>query len=232
MDPDLERAMTEVERPDLLCRLVEISRQAFGYFDSYYPHTLEYPWVAGRLENLPLGSRALDMGAGVSPLPLFFAERGAFVDCVDNHSIVRTLPATEDWTGWGFFDYGKLHPNLMSHHCAIQEFTPSSSFDAIYSVEMIAHMPRAVREDTLRRCRHWLRPGGILLLTIDIIPSSDFLWNRSEGLEVEPPIRHGVMDDVLRHLMTQGFKVNESRIVRTVYKSRADLFLIRCTLDS
>jgi cyclopropane fatty-acyl-phospholipid synthase-like methyltransferase len=111
----------------------------------------------------------------------------------------------------------------------VAEFTPPAPFDAIYSISVLAHMTRAVREDTLRRCRDWLRPGGCLLFAIDVIPSSDFLWNRSEGLEVEPPIQHGTVVDVVEQLAELGFEINESKVVRGVYKSRTDLLFIHCT---
>ncbi len=87
-------------------------------------------------------------------------------------------------------------------------------------------MPRVVREEILRRCAIWLRPAGILLLAIEVILSSDFLWNRSEGSEVEPPIQHGTVTDVVDQLVELGFQINESRIVRGVYKSRTDLLFI------
>jgi SAM-dependent methyltransferase len=229
---DLELAFAKSDRRDLLHELVKTSRRAFGFYPSQYSYTINYPWVAARLEDLPQRSRVLDIGAGLSPLPLWLAERGVLVDCVDSHPLVRTPPPREDWNEWGFFSYGQLHPNLAAHHCAIAEFAPSYHFDAIYSVCVIAHMPRAVRGDTLRRCRDWLQPGGRLLLAIDVIPSSDFLWNRSEGLEVEPPIQHGTVADVLDQLAELGFQMNESRVVRGVYKSRTDLLFIDCIRDT
>ena len=68
--------------------------------------------------------RVLDIGAGMSPLPLFLAKRGMFVECVDKHPAVRVFPPQPDWTEWGFIDYGPLHPNLSSFHCDISEFCP------------------------------------------------------------------------------------------------------------
>jgi predicted SAM-dependent methyltransferase len=73
----------------------------------------------------------------------------------------------QDWNEWGFFDYSRLHQNLASHHCDVAEFAPPVPFDAIYSISVLAHMTRAVREETLRRCRDWLRPGGCLLIALD-----------------------------------------------------------------
>ena len=225
---DLEVAMAAAHRPDLLRQLVEISRRAFGFYVGQFSYTINYPWAAERLERLPRGSRLLDIGAGVSPVPLFLAQRGFFVDCVDSHTVVRTPPTAPDWNEWGFFEYSALHQNLTDHHCDLADFVPSSRYDAIYSLSVLAHMTRAVREDTLRRCRDWLRPDGRLLLAIDVIPSSDFLWSHSEGLEVEPPIQHGTVADVIDQLAELGFQINESRVVRGVYKSRTDLLFIDC----
>jgi cyclopropane fatty-acyl-phospholipid synthase-like methyltransferase len=226
---DLEAASAISDRPELLRELVATSRQTFGFYTSHYPHTINYPWVIERLERLPQGSRVLDIGAGLSPVPIVLVERGMFVDTVDKHPTIRTLACPQDWNEWGFFDYSRLYQNLASHHCDVAEFTPPAPFDAIYSISVLAHMTRVVREDTLRRCRDWLRPGGCLLFAIDVIPSSDFLWNRSEGLEVEPPIQHGAVADVVEQLAELGFEINESKVVRGVYKSRTDLLFIHCT---
>ncbi len=225
---DLSAALAASERPDLLRELVDTSRAAFGFFVDQFTCTINYPWVAARLENLPAGCRVLDVGAGVSPMPLWLAGRGVLVDTVDSHPIVRTLPAAECWNAWGFFDYRQLHPNAASHHCPTAELSPVARFDAIYSICALTHMPRAIREDTLRRCHGWLRSGGRLLLTIDLIPATDFLWNRSEGREVEPLLVHGTFDEFLRQLTSVGFQLNESHVLRTLRRSRTDLLLINC----
>jgi len=226
---DLQKAIDVAPRPDLLLELVDASRHVFGFFTGHFPHTINYPWAIQKLQGLPPGSHLADIGSGISPVPLVLAARGYKVDCIDSHRNERKLPAGPDWNEWGFFDYSRLHQNLASHHCDVAEFTPPAPFDAIYSISVLAHMRRAVREDTLRRCRDWLRPGGCLLFAIDVIPSSDFLWNRSEGLEVEPPIQHGTVADVVEQLAELGFEINESKVVRGVYKSRTDLLFIHCT---
>jgi 2-polyprenyl-3-methyl-5-hydroxy-6-metoxy-1,4-benzoquinol methylase len=225
-DADLELALSTAERPDLLRTLVDTSRHAFGFFPDHYPHTINYPWITERLESLPPGARVLDIGAGVSPLPLWLANRGCFVETVDSHRIVRTLPASDDWNGWGYFDYQQLSEKINSHQCAIQEFTPFAKFDAIYSASVLAHLTRQARDKTLRNCREWLRPGGSLLLAIDLIPSSDFLWNRVEDRWVEPLLNHGTIRDIVQQLHSLDFEINQSQLVRMVRKSRTDLFLV------
>jgi SAM-dependent methyltransferase len=229
-DDDFSSAMNSAARPDLLRQLVGISRRTFGFFPSHYHHWIGYPWVARALEDLPRCARVLDIGAGLSALPVFLAERSAVVDCVDSHPVVRTPPPAFDWNEWGFFDYGQVHQNITAHHCAIADFKSSDTFNAVYSVGAIAHMPRVVREDALQRCSELLRPGGVLLLTADLIPSTDFVWNLSEGREVEPPAQHGTVADVSRQLTLLGFQINEARIHRMVPKSRTDLLFINCIL--
>jgi hypothetical protein len=200
---DLEKALAASDQPDLLRRLVEISCRAFGFYTQHYQHTINYPWLAARLEKLRPGSRALDIGAGLSPLPL-----------------------AADWNEWGFFDYRLLHPNLSAHHCDIADFRPSAEFAAIYSACSIAHMPSVLRQEVFRRCRDWLRPGGTLLLALDLIPSSDFIWNLSEGQDVEPLLRHGTITDLLRQLTGLRFRLYEQKVIRAIYRARTDLLFI------
>ena len=213
---------------DLLDRLMAVARKAFGEWDEYPLYPIAYPWAAGRLQDPPPGSRVLDIGAGVSPLPLFLAEQGVLVDCVDKSPLTRTLPPGNDWNGWGFFDYAQLSPNIAAHNCAIEEFVPRHPFDAVYSISCLAHISQAVRDEALRGCRRWLRPGGIMLHAIEVIPASDFLWNRCDGQEIEPPVRHGTIADLADRLTALGFAIVERQVLRAIRGARTDLLLIAC----
>jgi len=222
---DLNRALAASERPDLLQQLVDTSRRAFGLHTRHYPHTINYPWGVSRLEGLSAGSHILDFGAGVSPLPLYLAEKGMFVDCVDNSAFARTLPAGEDWNEWGFFDYGTLHPNLTAYNCSITDFKPLHLYDAIYSICSIAHFPSPIREETLRNCSAWLRPGGRLVLAVDLIAGTNSIWNL--GGSEETPEQHGSYHDLEQQIRSLGFMITESRIRRRVDGwSRTDLYFL------
>jgi hypothetical protein len=221
---DLDRALATAERPDLLRQLVHLSRNVFGSYTRHYPHTINYPWAASRLEDLPSESRLLEIGAGVNPLPLFLAEKGMFVDCVDGSDFTRTLPPGDDWNEWGYFDYGTLHSRLASYNVSSTDFEPAEQYDAIYCISVIALMPTPVREATLRLCRTWLKPGGKLVLAIDLIAGTETLWNR--GGSEETPERHGTWRDVESHLLALGFHVTESRIERDIPHSPVDLHFL------
>lgn len=226
---DFNYAATLTQRPDLLRHLADLSRGAFGFYTKQFTRALEYPWIADRLESLQPGQRVLDIGAGLNPLPFFLARRGCRVECVDPHPLERIPPAGPEWNEWGFFDYARRYPGIQSHHLDALAFQPTAGpLDAIYSVSVIEHMPRAQWENLLARCRDWLVTGGRLILTLDLIPGTDLLWNHSEGREVEPLEMHGNVPMFLTCLDRLGFRVLESVVERTVPRSRTGLLFVDC----
>jgi hypothetical protein len=226
-EAEVSRATGRAERPDLLQELVQISRDSFGFFTKHFPSSVQYEWAARHLADQPRGSRFLEIGAGVNPLPLFFARRGIFVDCVDNSPIVRRLPVSDDWDPWGFFDYGCLNPRLTSFHRNIQSFVPRHSYDVIYAMGSIATMTAEDRQGTFRLVCSWLLPGGSFLISLGLIAGTDQIWNHCRGEEVEPLGRHGRIDDALRQLVLAGFEQLSHQVV-TIENSRNDLLLINC----
>lgn len=226
---DTDRALAESRRPDLLGELIAISRRTFGFFTRHYPHTINYPWAVSHLQALPTGSSLLDIGTGVSPVPLFLAGRGYRIDCVDHSDIIRAFPVENDWNEWGYLDYGPLHSNLKSFNSGIEDFCPSYLYDGIYSIGAIAHMPTPVREATLRNCRRWVKAGGLLVLVVDLIPSTDTLWNR--GGSDETPEEHGTYQVVEEQLRSLGFLITESRVERGGYRSPSDILFLVARAD-
>jgi hypothetical protein len=97
-------------------------------------------------------------------------------------------------------------------------------------VSVIEHMPRATWEAILGRCRRWLGKNGRLVLTIDLIPGTESLWNYSEGKVVEPVNVHGNIGDLVRCLDGLGFTPVESFVCEQVPKSKTDLFFIDCVV--
>jgi 2-polyprenyl-3-methyl-5-hydroxy-6-metoxy-1,4-benzoquinol methylase len=226
---DFNEASSLTPRPDLLRALADLSRETFGFYTKQFSRGLEYPWIAQKLEALPPGQRAVDIGAGLNPLPLFLARRGAFVDCIDFHPLARAGASDAGWNEWGFFDYSRCHPHLRSHNVDALQFAPAAPVDVVYSVSVIEHMPRATWQALLMQCRQWLRDNGRLLLTIDLIPGTQFLWNYSEGQEVEPPGVHGDIDAFAAQLGIAGFQPIDAFVWKDVPKSRTDLLFIECT---
>ena len=226
----LNDALQKTEHPDLLGALVGLSRAYLGFFTSHFPRSLEYPWLLHRLAGLPPAS-ILDIGAGVSPVPLFLAEAGHAVTTMDSHPIVRTLATRSDWNEWGFLDYRQLHPEITSRHRPVETMVAWRKLNVIYSISVIEHMPKTVRRQVLERASLWLKPGGRLLLTLDLVPQTDDLWNRAEGKIVDEQ-GHGKMGDVLEELASNRFHVDDIAYFRKIPDSSVDVVCIDATLEA
>jgi hypothetical protein len=46
---------------------------------------------------------------------------------------------------------------------------------------VIEHVPRSVRQTWIKKFAAQLRPGGQLLLTVDVITDTNLMWNLSAG---------------------------------------------------
>lgn len=224
----LSDALQKTRYPSLLRTVVNFSRANLGFFTSHYPRSLEYPWLLAQLQAFPAAT-ILDIGAGVSPVPLFLAESGHTVTTVDSHPTVRTPVSRADWNEWGFLDYGQLHAGITSLHQAVETMRAWHTFDVIYSISVVEHMPKTIRRRVLERASLWLKPGGRLLLTLDLVPQTDELWNRSEGMVVDER-DHGRTDDVLKELELSGFHVDVIDYFRDIPDSSVDIVCLRATL--
>jgi 2-polyprenyl-3-methyl-5-hydroxy-6-metoxy-1,4-benzoquinol methylase len=222
-----------VDDPLLFRQMVDLARSTIGFFPAHNPRAIEYTWVAARLGEALHGHSILDVGAGVNPLPLWFARRGARVTTIDDHTIVRTPDGDRgSWNEWGFLDYGVLQPGVVSIHEAFEDVAPNASHDAVVCVSVIEHLPAALRRSWIERFALHLRPGGALLLTVDLIPWSERLWCMREGRLVEDASRHGTVDDLVAELRSGNFCVTATRVFRRVPRSRVGIALVEARLSS
>lgn len=209
--------------PDMLIDLVRISRKNFGWFTKQETRVFEIPWIVKEARNL-MDLRIMDIGSGVSPLPLYFAEKGAKVTTVDSSHIIRRLSVDqESWDEWGFLDYSLLNKNIESFNDDIlsKDF-PGGYFDCIYSVSVIEHLPASARRRLWEKVSEWLKKDGRLLLTVDMVPESELLWNYCMGEVVEPHEEHGDLKGLEDELSSVGLDLKESELLRGVEHSRVD----------
>ncbi|MGE5168492.1 MAG: class I SAM-dependent methyltransferase [Deltaproteobacteria bacterium] len=224
---ELSALLIASAQPRLLNELVATSREAFGFFPAHAPRAVEYPWVLAALQGSARDSRILDVGAGVNALPLALARRGARVTTVDSHPLVRDPRQRDGWNEWGFLDYAAFDANIRSFHAAYEDWQADAPFDAIYSVSVIEHLRASVRARWIAAFRRQLRPDGLLLLSVDLVPGSEALWNRSEGVVVEDAAVHGDLAGLCRELAQAGFRIDATSTVRDLPRSNVDLALIR-----
>lgn len=225
----LSEAFSMVSRPDLLRYLVDIARHYLGFYTSHFPRVFEYTWLLAQLENSK-DKMVLDIGAGVCPLPLALQEKGLKVTTIDSHPLVRDKIAIEEWNEWGFLDYAMFNSEIRSVHMDFSEFKDSNQYDCLYSISVIEHMPAMVRRKVLKKAASLLKKEGELLLTIDLIPNTDNLWNMSEDREVETVKLHGTIRSFRRELSAIGFQIVEEIFQRNIHNSRTDLYFVKAIL--
>ena len=213
--------------PLTLRTVVDEARAKLGFFPAHTARAFEYPWI---LENLPRDLSAqvvLDVGAGVNPIPLVLASRGAKVFTLDPHREERILAQRAGWNEWGYLDYAQLDRSITSVRSTYESWAPETRFDCIYSVSVIEHLTADTRRVWIQRFAAQLRHGGLLLLTVDIVPETERLWCFAEGRIVEPEELHGTTGTLLAELRAAGFTIETAFVKRNIPRSRVDVGLIR-----
>jgi cyclopropane fatty-acyl-phospholipid synthase-like methyltransferase len=118
-------------------------------------------WVGKLLELLPDGSDVLELGCGGgSPATLRLAERhGVLGVDISPQQIERARGRVPDAT-FRCVDATELE-------------LPPASFDAVVSLHMLGHVPRAEQAPLLASIATWLRDGGYLLVTMGTANADD-----------------------------------------------------------
>ena len=190
--------LKELETPGfrrVLARLDElVAREDISYL--HLGKRWEYPWALERAA-LPPGSRVLDAGCGDSIFPVHLAEQGHQVTAVDL-----------EFTG----TLGELHgvPIEYLHADLTRLPLEERSFDAVFCISVIEHLPEEQVPTAMRELRRVLRPGGRLLLTTDFYEDAEApMWY--EGTDRRFRVDWGVFDEGrLRRLILNapGWKID------------------------
>lgn len=226
----LADALARSPTPEALRSLVDVSRRWFGWFTRHPSRAFEYPWVAERAGRLRSG-HVVDVGAGISPVPLYLTLHGLRVTTVDNSDLIRDPAAgTSDWNEWGFLDYATLQPAIRSVHGDAADLDlPNGSCAAVFSISVLEHVPAATRRRMWPRFAEWLAPGGLLLLTVDLMPGTEHLWNRAAGREVESLDVHGDLDALTVELAAVGLVPAERVDLGGLPGMRTDVTMLEFT---
>jgi len=213
---------------ELLDELVRLSRVRFGWFTKHLPRTVEYPWVMEALGGVR-GKKILDIGAGVSPIPLALADAGALVTTVDySPTSLASIDQIRRGNEWGFLDYALLDRRVTSFNQDVVSMDlGNAQFDAVYSVSVIEHMPAEVRRKMFELIAGYSSPLADVVLTVDLVPGSNVLWNRASGKIVETTEQHGTLESLKEELSRFQFALERETIVRDIPGVEVDCALMQ-----
>jgi SAM-dependent methyltransferase len=233
-DEKLGSQLLTSSSPELLEELVCISRREFGWFTKQDTRPIEYTWILEQMRNVK-GKAILDIGAGVSPLPLYLVKHGGAVTTVDKSPIIR-MPRVRShtWNEWGYLNYSLIDSRLSSLCVDMNKARfRRGRFDIAYSVSVVEHMHSVVRRRLWANLGTWIKGGGTLLITLDLIPETDDLWNRDRGKQLEETSRHGSIRDIISELATQGLALVHRETRRDPSRSwRTDIALLHFSKEA
>ena len=109
----------------------------------------------------------------------------------------------------------------------MSRFAGEDQFDIIYSVSVIEHMPAEIRRAVIARLALLLVPQGQLLLSLDLHPGTELLWNFNEGKVVDKS-DHGTLADIKDELATVGLEVATQEALCAMPLSRTDVAYLVC----
>jgi hypothetical protein len=183
-----------------------LSRRSFGWTTPHRTRWWEYPWILREVERRISGRAmtALDAGAGKSPMPIALAGLGLQTTVADPNSQEQT--GKNSGGEWDWTDYS---PWGVETRCAGMEekLFKKASLGVAVSVSVIEHIPADVRRAGLMAMSTALEPGGVMVLTVDLVKGSRQLWNRVLDIEVEPLDVHGTVEDMIAEAHDAGLQL-------------------------
>ena len=212
--------------PEIMHELLFLSLTYFGFFTKHAPRYLEYPWITTTIRHLHRSGPIIDLGAGVSPIPIFLANKKTTVITVDSSTVQRSLDRKDPINEWGFLDYGQINQFISSHNCNFTQMAiKQETVGTIYSVSVIEHMPADVRRDAVATASRLLEKKGNLIATLDLKPGSNELWNMDRGKTVDAE-DHGTLDDFVNELRRARMLIRSLEVRRGLPGSWTDIALL------
>ena len=191
-------------------RVRRLSRRAFrGWVAANPNRAWEYPWVLRHVRKLSAGvtKRAVDFGAGKSPVPIGLVHLGFDTDVVDPDSMA--VLGRRYGNEWDFVDYARW--GIKTHKTGMEEqLFDADQLGVAVSVSVIEHLAAGLRRRAIREVARVVEPNGLVVLTVDVLPGkSRYLWNRVVD-EIEPVSVHGTVDDVIDEAAACGLSLQLS----------------------
>ncbi len=157
----IEWAERGMENAEILIKLHNIEKNIplplFG--SKHWSRKVEYPWA---IQNSDLVStdRILNAGSGTDVLGFYLSKFGSVINLDNNPEVIEE--------GTKLIEKGRIEnlENKLGDICSIPY--EDNYFDKVFCISVIEHMDSDVRNQGLKELLRVLKPGGILILTLDI----------------------------------------------------------------
>jgi 2-polyprenyl-3-methyl-5-hydroxy-6-metoxy-1,4-benzoquinol methylase len=146
---------------------VQRARGPFAFQPNSSTRSYEYPWAYHQLAGFG-PSRILEIGGALSGLQFVLAK--------DGHEVHNVDPFVD--YGSGEYDVNPVSEHdalndlfgthVILHRSTLPDARIDGSFDAVCCISTIEHLNRADIEATMKRVTQLLRPGGRLVVTLDL----------------------------------------------------------------
>ena|SRR5688572_15948609 len=153
-------------------RFVPAYAATAGYFAFQYNNdtrVFEYPWAFHAVPVGP-GSRVVEVGGALAGFQWALAAAGADVTNVDPfepYGSEDLYPGDVESLHRQLNEWFGLNVRLKRTTLADSGLEPSA-FDIVYSISTLEHLSREQLQSTLTAARKLLKPGGALVLTVDL----------------------------------------------------------------
>lgn len=173
------------------------------------------PWWNAFLAKLQVGDLVLDLGCGSGIPARYLASKGMRVIGIDISSEMILL-AKKQVPGVPFI-------------CADMEKTqwPKDAFGGICAFFSLLHLPKKRTIDLLHNVYKWLRPGGILAVTV-VVGTEEGLCDKFMGEDVVVYLSYYTKEELVLSLCTIGFSVTAARVlnIKTKNFEETELFVL------
>jgi 2-polyprenyl-3-methyl-5-hydroxy-6-metoxy-1,4-benzoquinol methylase len=179
----------------------ETGRQAIDPKNEHYENGIywsrewEYPWAI-HSSKVRRGYTILDVGCGKSPFLTYLGMMGCEAYGLDKGE-------TKEHDGlWGYDeDFGKPYVKEIREEMMSEMSYPDNFFDIVFCISVLEHVSRAEVKAGLKEMRRVLKPGGLLVITLDEGIHRELVWqeagipfHRGTDFTTREPVRpHSVL---------------------------------------